>query len=243
MGDFSVGAGSGLLACTESLTERSFDTSLSDRGGLSRHRTRVCFEICVRTLSWGCRNSLGHNYGSSPRNPGIHLANLAMGCATLASEGPVRLRPFPFGRQAVRVAQRLFDRVGFQLIDYRPPCSEIKDAQFYRPMFSPWLSSEWSERLHAHDPRSLVPLHAKYLLYCLALDATRRCWGEVAECGVYKGGTAKILAELVSDRPLHLFDTFCGMPQPTLSGICIRLATLPTPRWSQFADTCRVTQM
>ncbi|MGA7294142.1 MAG: TylF/MycF/NovP-related O-methyltransferase, partial [Terriglobales bacterium] len=141
------------------------------------------------------------------------LANLAMGCATLASEGPVRLRPFPFGRQAVRVAQRLFDRVGFQLIDYRPPCSEIKDAQFYRPMFSPWLSSEWSERLHAHDPRSLVPLHAKYLLYCLALDATRRCWGEVAECGVYKGGTAKILAELVSDRPLHLFDTFCGMPQ------------------------------
>ncbi len=125
----------------------------------------------------------------------------------------MKLRPFPLGPQAVRVAQRFFALVGFQLIDYRPPCSEIKDAQFYRPMFSPWLSSEWSERLRAHDPRSLVPLHSKYILYCLALDSTRRCSGEVAECGVYKGGTAKILAELVPDRPLHLFDTFCGMPE------------------------------
>ena len=125
----------------------------------------------------------------------------------------MKLRPFPLGPQAVRTAQRFFDLFGFQLIDYRPPCSEIKDAQFYRPMFSPWLSSEWSERLRANDPRSLVPLHSKYILYCLALDSTRRCSGEVAECGVYKGGTAKILAELVPDRPLHLFDTFCGMPE------------------------------
>jgi O-methyltransferase len=80
-------------------------------------------------------------------------------------------------------------------------------------MFSPWLSSEWRARLRADDPRSLAPPQAKYILYCLALDASRRCSGEVAECGVYKGGTAKILAELVPDRPLYLFDTFCGMPE------------------------------
>ena len=36
---------------------------------------------------------------------------------------------------------------------------------------------------------------------------TRRCSGDVAECGVYKGGSAKILAELVPDRPLH-----CSIP-------------------------------
>jgi len=125
----------------------------------------------------------------------------------------MRLRPLPFGPQAVRAAQRFFDAFGFQLLDYRPPCSEIKDAQLYRPMFSPWLSPEWRARLRADDPRSLVPLHAKYILYCLALDATRRCKGDVAECGVYKGGTAKILADLASDRPVHLFDTFSGMPE------------------------------
>ena len=125
----------------------------------------------------------------------------------------MKLRPLPFGPQAVRAAQWFFDRLGFQLIDYRPQCSDIKDAQFYKPMFSPWLGPDWSGRLRAHDPRSLVPLHAKYILYCLALDATRRCRGDVVECGVYKGGTAKILAELVPDRPLHLFDTFAGMPE------------------------------
>jgi len=125
----------------------------------------------------------------------------------------MRLRPLPFGPQAVRAAQRFFDAFGFQLLDYRPSCSEIKDAQLYRPMFSPWLSPEWRARLRADDPRSLVPLHAKYILYCLALDATRRCKGDVAECGVYKGGTAKILADLASDRPVHLFDTFSGMPE------------------------------
>jgi O-methyltransferase len=119
----------------------------------------------------------------------------------------------PFGPQLVRGAQRFFDAFGFQLIDYRPKNSEIKDAELYRPLFNPWLSSEWGERLRADDPRSLVPLHAKYILYCLAQDTTRRCSGDVAECGVYKGGTAKLLAELAPDRPLHLFDTFCGMPE------------------------------
>ncbi len=113
----------------------------------------------------------------------------------------------------VRTAQRFFDAFGFQLVDQRPPCPGIKDASFYKPMFSPWLTAEWKKRLRADDPRSLVPLQAKYVFYCLALDATRRCTGDAAECGVYRGGTAKILAEIVPDRPIHLFDTFTGMPE------------------------------
>jgi O-methyltransferase len=117
-------------------------------------------------------------------------------------------------RPAVRTAQVFFGLFGFQLVDHRPPNRTIKDAEYYQPMFNPWLTPEWRRRLRADDPRSLVPLHAKYMLYSLAVDATRRCgMGEVAECGVYKGGTAKILAEIVRDRPLHLFDTFEGMPE------------------------------
>ena len=39
--------------------------------------------------------------------------------------------------------------------------------------------------------------------------------GEVAEVGVYRGGTAKLLAQLFShkNKAVHLFDTFSGMPQ------------------------------
>ncbi len=116
-------------------------------------------------------------------------------------------------RPLVRGAQRFVSLFGFELVDYRTPNREIKDAEYYRPMFNPWLTPEWKTRLRADDPRSLVPLHAKYVLYCCALDATRRCDGDIAECGVYKGGTAKILAELAPSRPLHVFDTFEGMPE------------------------------
>ena len=40
--------------------------------------------------------------------------------------------------------------------------------------------------------------------------------GSVYECGVYKGGTALLLAELTKDRTLKLFDTFSGMPKVSM---------------------------
>lgn len=113
---------------------------------------------------------------------------------------------------AVKFSQSFFRQFGFELVDNKPYNGTIKDAEYYWPMFSPWLTPEWKKRLRADDSHSLLPLQAKYALYCLARNAVRRCSGEIAECGVYKGGTAKILAELIPDRPLHLFDTFAGMP-------------------------------
>jgi hypothetical protein len=45
--------------------------------------------------------------------------------------------------------------------------------------------------------------------------------GNFVECGVWKGGSAAILAYLSqkhgSKRQIHLFDSFAGMPEPTLS--------------------------
>lgn len=38
--------------------------------------------------------------------------------------------------------------------------------------------------------------------------------GEMAEVGVYHGGTAKLICEAKGDVPLHLFDTFAGLPSP-----------------------------
>lgn len=117
-------------------------------------------------------------------------------------------------RPVVGVSQKLFKLVGLDLVDNRPAPEnrDIKDATYYSPMFSPWLTPEWKRKLRADDPRSLVPLHAKYILYCLALEAVRHTDGDLAECGAYKGGTAKILATIAPDRPLHVFDTFEGMP-------------------------------
>ncbi len=54
-----------------------------------------------------------------------------------------------------------------------------------------------------------------YTLFCLARQASNLP-GHVAEAGVYRGGTAKLIAlaleERAPDKEIHLFDTFAGIP-------------------------------
>ncbi len=44
------------------------------------------------------------------------------------------------------------------------------------------------------------------------INQVRKLPGDIAEVGVYKGGTALLLAEN-TNKMLHLFDTFTGMPE------------------------------
>jgi hypothetical protein len=55
--------------------------------------------------------------------------------------------------------------------------------------------------------------------------------GEIAEVGVYKGGSAKVIADLFPERRVLLFDTFTGIP----SG---KMRPKDSPSFSgRFADT------
>jgi hypothetical protein len=47
-----------------------------------------------------------------------------------------------------------------------------------------------------------------------AVLRTAKVEGEIAEVGVFWGGTARVICEAKGNRPLHLFDTFEGLPQP-----------------------------
>lgn len=49
-------------------------------------------------------------------------------------------------------------------------------------------------------------------VFHFALAATKLA-GDFAEVGVYRGGSAKLICEAKGERPLHLFDTFEGLPQ------------------------------
>lgn len=81
---------------------------------------------------------------------------------------------------------------------------------------------------------TLVPPDKLELLYRAALRAITTLPAKAVwyECGVYKGGSALLLAEVIrrSERPipLRLFDTFCGMP---FAG------PLDTHQPGEFADT------
>src|SRR5437763_12407749 len=56
------------------------------------------------------------------------------------------------------------------------------------------------------------PLEDFFNLYQLVLTA-RKLPGDIAELGVFRGGSAKLIASLKGDKALLLFDTFEGMPK------------------------------
>ncbi|MBN2023556.1 MAG: class I SAM-dependent methyltransferase [Pirellulales bacterium] len=60
--------------------------------------------------------------------------------------------------------------------------------------------------------RSLVTAFEAYMVYSLA-RAQRARPGAMAEVGVYEGSTARMICEIKGDVPLHLFDTFSGLPE------------------------------
>jgi hypothetical protein len=62
------------------------------------------------------------------------------------------------------------------------------------------------------DGRGIQTFTERYNLYSLA-KATCRLPGALAEAGVYRGGSAKILCHVKGESPIYLFDTFEGMPE------------------------------
>lgn len=68
--------------------------------------------------------------------------------------------------------------------------------------------------LHASSVRdgdALQRVEERYNLWMLACAVAPRV-GAYAEVGVYRGGSARFLCAAKGDAPLHLFDTFAGMP-------------------------------
>jgi len=64
------------------------------------------------------------------------------------------------------------------------------------------------------DHGSLLNPRRLNALYSIASECAKFS-GEFWECGVYRGGSARALAEVLKDspRPLRLFDTFTGLPE------------------------------
>lgn len=96
-----------------------------------------------------------------------------------------------------------------------PAAGAIPDAGYYDPLFSPWLGyGAFGELLRKVRPRTLVSADRLYVLWSLARQALALP-GEHWECGVFRGGSARLLAEVVAAAPrarrVRLFDSFAGM--------------------------------
>ena len=65
-----------------------------------------------------------------------------------------------------------------------------------------------------NEKRSLMSAFEQFTVYSLAKAQASKQSGAFAEVGVFKGASAKLLCEVKGERPLHLFDTFEGLPKP-----------------------------
>ena len=92
----------------------------------------------------------------------------------------------------------------------------IPDQHLYTPRFSPWVGETgFRDYDQLCDGLSLTSPESRHALYSLARQALS-LQGEFWECGVFMGGTARMLAALIADhglRRLRLFDTFAGSPE------------------------------
>ena len=64
------------------------------------------------------------------------------------------------------------------------------------------------------DGRVGQQIEELYILHQL-MQLTESISGDIAEVGVFQGGTARLIATLKKERRLHLFDSFCGMLETT----------------------------
>lgn len=77
--------------------------------------------------------------------------------------------------------------------------------------YSPWLDDEAFMRLFkAVSNHTLVDIYRCHELYSLALR-NASVPGDVVEVGVWRGGTAALLACAAPEKTAHLFDTFQGV--------------------------------
>jgi O-methyltransferase len=113
-------------------------------------------------------------------------------------------------RIAKDLAHAIFNSIGFEV-------TRLRNGHPYSPTLRPWIESD-AVRTELELPRrhSIVAPESMFMLMQW-LDVALAAAGDVAEFGVWRGGTALLLhqrlASCAADRTLHLFDSFAGLPE------------------------------
>ncbi len=85
-------------------------------------------------------------------------------------------------------------------------------ADNYVQNYGTWESnSEFMQVFNEVKNIVSVSIDGCFMLWLLAKCVSSK-EGDIAEVGVYEGGTSKIIAKSCPNKKIHLFDTFLGMP-------------------------------
>ncbi|MGD9874718.1 MAG: TylF/MycF/NovP-related O-methyltransferase [Kiritimatiellia bacterium] len=82
--------------------------------------------------------------------------------------------------------------------------------------YSPWLDDQKFMKVYSIiRAYTLVDIYRCYELFTLA-SQMKPIGGDIVEVGVWRGGTAALVASVLPERNVCLFDTFCGVVKADL---------------------------
>ena len=106
------------------------------------------------------------------------------------------------------------EKLGFTQVYY------FNSLLFAEQMYEKY-DSKFLEILQKIGNNRRVDNEENYTLYS-SLKATSSLPGDIAEVGVYKGGTAKLICEVKGEKNLYLFDTFEGLPKTNENDLFVK---------------------
>jgi O-methyltransferase len=115
------------------------------------------------------------------------------------------------------VNRGLAKTTGYRLEKARPPVKKARRP----PPFPRFYDDEARAVIRAVRPWTMTSNEKLFaLVVAVRYVVDHGVRGDIVECGVWRGGSMQAIARIlaargVTDRELHLFDTFEGMPPPT----------------------------
>jgi O-methyltransferase len=115
--------------------------------------------------------------------------------------------------------RRILNKFGYDVVR----CYGGKRNAVYMPCtpytyrtFAPWFSAEFQVLYSKVSNNTIVKEDRCYIIHRLANHCSGLP-GNVAECGVFKGGTAFVIADALrqTSKRVRLYDTFSGFPEGT----------------------------
>lgn len=104
---------------------------------------------------------------------------------------------------------------------YEPITKQLKESGFTNVHY--YHSLLFAERIFEKYDKDFIRISSelkdncyldseeRYTIYS-SIKAVSRILGDIAEVGVYRGGSAKLICEIKGNKNLYLFDTFAGLP-------------------------------
>jgi O-methyltransferase len=114
-----------------------------------------------------------------------------------------------------KIINAIFDKLGYSLSKKNNSYPDIVDDNF-------WKIYNFCK------PYTMTSVERMHSLYCAVYYIlANNIKGDFVECGVWRGGSSMLIASIlqingIKDRKIYLFDTYEGMPDPTINDIDYR---------------------